>query len=536
MQDWRFDDLTRTLGRATSRRGVFKGLLGGLGAAIIGRSLPSQEVAAASCSTSEYQACLANASDQYSALKSNCSTTDGPPIGGSICLLFATLWYSRAIERCRRQFSNCPPGDMCVNNRCCRPGNCCEDGEVSCPAPGGAGGVCCPAGSTCCAGGCCPAENVCCLEFNLSGFSGFFNPSASQVCADLQTNSKHCGSCQNHCGDQPCTNGKCGCGDCAHWDPNNRQCVPLANGTQCPNGGTCCNSTCIPVCPGGQPPDLTTCQCNVCQGQIDTAACDVNDLTKACCQEQCVSTQCPNNQTYSFDTCSYQCNEPCPDGQLQDPQTCECQDLCANVTCPECQTCDPTSEDCVPVDDQTPCGTDQVCCSGTCQDSCTGNCPDGQYACGVTQPYNNDNNTRPDYWCCDNGSPCCGGNGYLYDVCQGSTYSDQYVCCTPGTNQCGGNCCDHETQSCQGNIDIGYYCCPAGSQGVLSDGTCCGAGEKPVGCYFEECTSDAVCCPIDSGGVLPDGTCCEAGASAYRCCSDTPTFACCVGDNCCCPD
>ncbi len=92
----------------------------------------------------------------------------------------------------------------------------------------------------------------------------------------------------------------------------------------------------------------------------------------------------------------------------------------------------PTSGDCVPVADQTPCGSGQVCCSGTCQDSCSGNCPTGQYTCGVTQPYNNDNNTRPDSVCCDNGTSCCGGNGYFYEICGGSTYNDQHICCEPG--------------------------------------------------------------------------------------------------------
>ena len=496
MQDWRFDDLTRTLGRATSRRSVFKGLLGGLGAAVLGRSLPAHDVAAAGCSSPQYQTCMDNASDQYGELKSQCSTTDGPPIGGSICLLFATLWYARATERCRQQFSNCPPGQQCVNNHCCAPGHCCEAGEVSCPAPGGAGGVCCPAGNTCCAGGCCPAENACCLEIDSSGFSGFFNPSASQVCADLETNPKHCGNCRNDCGDQPCTHGHCGCGECAQWDENSQKCVPINEGGTC-SSGTCCHGTCIPTCPGGQPPDPTTCQCNVCQNQIDGAACDANNANMACCHEQCVDISCPQGKTYSFATCTCQCEASCPDGQLQDPETCTCQDLCANVTCPECQTCDPTSGTCVQAADNTACGSGQVCCSGTCQDSCSGTCPAGQYSCTVTPPYTNNNNQRPDSVCCDNGTACCGGNGYFYEICGGSTYNNQAVCCQPGTNQCGAYCCDHDTQSCQTAPDYSLHCCPAGSHGVLADGTCCDANSTVSSCGNDVyvCCAGGDCCP-----------------------------------------
>ena len=54
MQDWRFDDLTRSLGRATSRRGVIKGLVGGLAAVAIGRSVGAPSAEAANCNK---QAC-----------------------------------------------------------------------------------------------------------------------------------------------------------------------------------------------------------------------------------------------------------------------------------------------------------------------------------------------------------------------------------------------------------------------------------------------------------------------------------------------
>jgi hypothetical protein len=460
MQDWRFDDLTRTLGSVTSRRGVLKGLLGGLGAAVLGRALPSRDAEAASgCSSPEYQTCMDNASDQYGELKSQCSTTDGPPIGGSICLLLATATYARATARCRQRFANCPPGEQCVNNRCCRPGNCCQAGEVSCPGPGPTA-TCCPAGSTCCAAGCCAADNTCCLEIDTSGFAGFFNPSASQVCADLQTNPKHCGNCRTNCGDQPCTHGHCGCGECARWDENTRQCVPINDGGEC-DGGTCCKGTCIPACPGGQPPDPTTCQCHVCQNQIDGAACDATNVNLACCHEQCVNIACPSGKTWSFQTCSCQCSATCPPGQLQDPETCQCQDLCQHVTCGTCQTCDPTSGDCVQAADNTDCGNGNICCQGACVagPTCSGVCqgqtqgtpcgPEG-YCCVNdttchnpvdTIGYDNHCCLQYDVWCsvlgtCTSGADCCQAMGQ--GAYCGSTEHNEPICCGGGNICCTG--------------------------------------------------------------------------------------------------
>ncbi len=495
MQDWRFDDLTRTLGRATSRRGVIKGLVGGLAAVAIGRSVGAPSAEAANCNK---QACREAAMREtifYQTTTCHSICSDRRLLLGCIsCRINANRLFYKLLR-------DCNTGDGCLSTLgqvCC--GTSCVNTSGDPQNCGSCGNACDP-GATCENGQCTCADN---------------QTRCDDHCVDTQTDHNNCGDCGHACGEcQTCSGG---------------QCVDKV----CAEGTICCKGNCVPLCFNGDHPDPTTCQCNICQNQIDGAACDANDNTKLCCQEQCVSNQCPQGKEFSLDTCTCQCTATCPDGQLQDPETCACQDLCANVTCNECSSCDPTSGDCVPVADQTPCGSGQVCCSGTCQDSCSGNCPSGQYTCGVTQPYNNNNNQRPDSVCCDNGTACCGGNGYFYEICGGSTYNDQYVCCAPGTNQCGGNCCDHETQSCQGDASIGYYCCPAGSHGVLSDGTCCGAGEGPVGCYGEGCVSDTVCCPVGSGGALPDGTCCDAGASVFLCCTDTPSYACCVGGNCCC--
>lgn len=275
----------------------------------------------------------------------------------------------------------------------------------------------------------------------------------------------------------------------------------------CPDcGGSaderCCNGTCHDACPEGQHRDPETCECSACFGQEDGTTCGTNEV---CCQQGCFNNQCPSGKSFDYGSCGCVCDPvTCPDNQLQDPETCECIDFCSGTSCPECQQCDQNSGACVPVADQTACGTDQVCCGGYCLDSCSGPlCPSGQYACGVTTPYNpGNNNQRPAYTCCDNGAPCCGGNGYLYDFCVGSTYDDTYVCCPPGKNQCNAECCDHDTQTCleaPGGDGLSFFCCPA-----------------------------------DAGAVLPDGTCCDTGLLAVQCGDDSGPWVCCAnGADCC---
>jgi hypothetical protein len=259
----------------------------------------------------------------------------------------------------------------------------------------------------------------------------------------------------------------------------------------------CCNGACHDACPEGEHRDPETCECSHCVGQPDGTTCGTNEV---CCQQGCVNDACPTGKTFSYGSCSCVCQlKECSPGQRLDPDSCQCVDTCTPTSCAECETCDTNTGACVPLTDLTACGTSQVCCGGFCLDSCSEPlCPSGQYACGVTQPYNpGNNNMRPAYTCCDNGSPCCGGNGYLYDFCVGSTYEDTYVCCAPGKNQCGTECCDHVTQSCQqAAADSSLHCCPADAGAVLPDGTCCDAGALAFNCAggWTCCAGGADCC------------------------------------------
>lgn len=393
MQDWRFDNLTRTLGQATSRRQVFKGLLGGLGAALLGRAVGAPGTAAAGCSV---QACERSALDQLVYMLSStcqdlCSPEDFREGGLGACIGCRVTAHSQYRDALRK----CWTGDGCLAPKVCC-GRACVDTQSD-PNNCGACGHACSSGETCNNGQCACGQE----QTNCNG-----------QCVDTQSDKHNCGSCGHACGT---------CEDCVLG-----QCVHI----ECADGQTCCNDNCVPLCLNGDLPDPATCQCNICKGQIDGAACDANDSTKACCQEQCVSTQCPSGKSYSFDTCQCQCTSTCPSGQLQDPETCQCQDLCNGVVCDECHTCDPTSGDCVMADVNSSCSAG-VCCKGQCMTPC----PSGEEydpstcqcksACGSgCQPVNGhaliccSDESSGDSWCCYdtqtcvtpcNGGYCCSG-------------------------------------------------------------------------------------------------------------------------------
>ena len=131
MQDWRFDDLTRSLGKATSRRQVFKGLLAGIGATLVDRAVPRSAVAAMSCSSSQYQTCASDATDKFQASKTVCAKSGGGGYAVAACQAVAVLTYEYEMKHCRRQYGNCPPGSQCVDDRCCRGADCCQSGHAA---------------------------------------------------------------------------------------------------------------------------------------------------------------------------------------------------------------------------------------------------------------------------------------------------------------------------------------------------------------------------------------------------------------------
>ncbi len=135
MQDWRFDDLTRTLGGATSRRQVFKGLLVGVLAATVGRSIRATPASAASeCSQAT---CRRRAEAAFSECVAQSRRSHG---GVQSCV-------DELLARTRL----CAETGCLENESCC--GGACTELDQDAQNCGSCGNVC-PTGVNCVAGVC----------------------------------------------------------------------------------------------------------------------------------------------------------------------------------------------------------------------------------------------------------------------------------------------------------------------------------------------------------------------------------------------
>ncbi len=449
MQDWRFDDLTRTLGRATSRRQVMKGLLAGVVTAVVGRSIriPGVAAAAPTCNGVPYDP----------------STQCCEPAGIQPRYPIANL------DLCPNRVPH--PGHTPSFNGCGP-----ENGFVKYLIPNRIGPFrnvdFTPACNNhdICYDTCNSVKSVCDTNFfnDLSAQCAAAYPGTSwyqtymrTACINVDARIFYLAVSQTPTGRAAYEDAQKGACDCC----------PVCENCDGPND-MCCHDQCIDT--SNDPNNCGACDhtCDVCQvcdgGQCVAKTCAEGTV---CCQDNCV-TACPQGKTLNPQTCTCECSQPCPPGQLQDPETCACQDLCANVTCAECQTCDPTSGDCVPVADQTPCGTGQVCCSGVCQQTC--DCPDEQL-CSA----NPDDNT--DAICCSPNQVCgytnwdqttvgCCEQDRACDVycCQGSeTCLNDSVCCPQSQINSAGECCQAPSLVC------GDVCCNANNNEVCANGVCC---------------------------------------------------------------
>ena len=164
-----------------------------------------------------------------------------------------------------------------------------------------------------------------------------------------------------------CCSGNCSGGKCA----------------ACPSGQVLCNGSCVSTsCPEGQTFNPTSCQCECPSGQV------------LCSNGSCVSTSCPEGQILNTTTC--QCG--CPSGQvlcsngscgLPNGGTCTANTQCCSGTCLAngiCAPCRFTGSICAPGDN---------CCDGTCEN--------GKCCAPMSHP------CRTDDDCC--GSLHCGTSG-----------------------------------------------------------------------------------------------------------------------------
>ncbi len=464
MQDWRFDDLTRTLGKATSRRAVLRGLAAGLVAGLAttvrpNREAPSAEAAPRACSSAVLQQCLTDAATKRDLALSSCQNRLGDNegnssgIGTNLCQLSVLNIYNFEVNACYHQ--QCPAGGVCVNDHCCQGSDCCEPGVLcgSSSVFGLSPQYCCAEGSSCCHGDCCAPDKTCCTQAQ-RGFLGFILHGGQQTyaheCADLQSDDKNCGACGNTCPDgQICQDGACVC-------PNDG--VPCGDATnsfccdpseQCVVNPITLHASCAPACgpceiyapndPSGPciPKQCGQCQqcdpsSNQCVSSSDGTTCGSGLV---CCQGGCVSDSCQDSQTFNYDTCQCECAPvSCPDGQHQDPNTCEC-------VCDSGQICNGSC-----------CDSGQECCNGQCVDAC----PPGQQrdqgscdcVCSTGETCGHE--------CCSDNKVCCP------DTLSGMSCRDKDANCSGCTYTCGDICCGQYEYCCRA-ADYSFHC--VGSSG-----------------------------------------------------------------------
>jgi hypothetical protein len=237
MDERRFDDLTRTLGHATTRRQVLKGLLGGLAAALVPALIARDAAPAAAappptgsppppCDNASQALCDERAHQLFQLSLNSCLNYAGRDAYlAAGCRLAAGDLARRLHQECRQivpcDAANCQHcTDSGCQPTCIAPATCngsggcvCPNGLPACngqcpdlqtdPANCGACGHACPAGSTCVAGVCCVGAGGTCAT-------------TSDCCFGQCTNGKCClpdgGFCGSagECCSGICTNGQCG--------------------------------------------------------------------------------------------------------------------------------------------------------------------------------------------------------------------------------------------------------------------------------------------------------------------------------------
>ncbi|WAS89945.1 hypothetical protein [Nannocystis punicea] len=178
--------------------------------------------------------------------------------------------------------------ETCSEGQCDDAGSTCTTacGDPTCPEDQVFCGGECVAEGTCCDGACDPARERCdggecrCRD-------GLVR--CGEACVDTRSDPRHCGECDNDCGDQGvCNNSKCveGCGD-GRVDCDGA-CVVLAEdplhcdacGSPCAGDQVCLAGDCRPYAYAGE---CLTCPCpSACTGDLDVC-CDSAYLGAAVC-------------------------------------------------------------------------------------------------------------------------------------------------------------------------------------------------------------------------------------------------------------
>lgn len=310
MNDRAFDNLTRRLGSATSRRAMLKGLMAGVvGLAAAGRASGASASVSEQCGAG-YQQCM----DYAEQLHLNCLTqkTCNGRESPAECLswkLVCQANYTAMAGICRSRYH-------------------CQ----------------CPSETTRCSSlfgspSCCEADEYC--QGNLFGFAQCVprcDPCTVWDSATASCQPKECGTCQA-------------------CDPASGQCVPAGDGSACGSGLSCCQGQCVSsACQGNQVFNDATCQC-----ECAPVSCPPGQTQDpSTCQCACPPTTCPPGQTQDPTTCQCSCpvgtttcgpfccgpdKNCCPDAvsgmscRDPDPNCAGCSFTCGDICCPNGQYC-----------------------------------------------------------------------------------------------------------------------------------------------------------------------------------------------------
>lgn len=290
MDSERFDQLSRDLAGATTRRRLLRGLFG----AVTAGTVFSPVIAEAGTKPSK---CL----PAGSTCKMDKQCCNGKCCNGKCCD------YLCCNGKCCSYGQVCLSGDCCSNT--CGPTICLPDQYTCCdPATGFYANLTSDSNNCGKCGNICPQDTTC-----ISGYCQCNDPSkilCNGICVDPKTDNNHCGGCSPCQTTQICCNGLCidpktddlNCGQCSFVCLDSHCCNGTCCGARTPTccgGTTCVNTdiddqncgTCGNVCSGGTACNgYGQCACPIgqkfCGGLCvpeDWAACFRADLGNYCC-------------------------------------------------------------------------------------------------------------------------------------------------------------------------------------------------------------------------------------------------------------